>query len=88
MTGDGVDSRRALIDWVTNVCLPFFTILGFLLTSLKIPQWGLAANLVAQVFWFYSSYRAWKQANQIGIFITTIAITLILLGGLVNYWLL
>ena len=79
---------RVWIDRITNVCLPFFTILGFLLTSLKIPQWGLAANLVAQVFWFYSSYRAWKEANQIGILITTVVITLILLGGLVNYWLL
>jgi len=79
---------RPVFDKITNVCLPAFTICGFLLTSLKLPQWGLAANLAAEIFWVYSSYRAWKQANQIGVFISTIIITFILIGGLVNYWLL
>ncbi len=65
-----------------------FTGLGFLLTSLKFPQYGVIANLIAQFFWLYSSYRAWHEADQIGIFIATICITLILTGGVVNYWLL
>lgn len=81
-------ASRRLIDGITNVCLPLFTTLGFLLTALKLPQWGLAANLFAQIFWFYSAYRAWKEANQIGILVTTAVITLILIGGLANYWLL
>jgi len=80
-------SRQSAYDKISNICLPIFTTLGFLLTSLKLPQWGLAANLVSEIFWIYSSYRAWRDANQIGIFITTIVITLILLGGLANYWL-
>ena len=63
-----------------------FTALGFLLTSLKMPQYGLPANLIAQTFWLYSSYRAWHEADQIGIFIATIFITLILVVGVINYW--
>src|SRR5262249_2402392 len=32
--------------------------LGFLLTSLNLPHYGVIANLIGQVFWLYSSYRA------------------------------
>jgi hypothetical protein len=60
--------------------------LGFLLTSLKLPHYGVIANLVGQVFWVYSSYRAWREADQIGIFISTVIITLILIYGVTNYW--
>jgi hypothetical protein len=81
-------SQRAAFDAITNVCLPTFTILGFLLTALKLPQWGLASNLFSEIFWLYGSYRAWREANQIGIFINTIVIFVILVGGLANYWLL
>jgi len=65
-----------------------FTMLGFLLTSFKLPQYGLISNLISEIFWLYSAYKAWKQASQIGIFITTIFITLIIIGGIVNYWIL
>jgi hypothetical protein len=61
--------------------------LGFLLTSLKLPHYGVIANLIGQVFWLYSSYRAWREADQIGIFISTVLITLILIYGVTNYWL-
>lgn len=71
---------------LTQICLPLFTILGFLLTALKYPQYGLAVNLFAQIFWLYSSYKAWKEAGQIGIFITTLVILVILIGGVINYW--
>jgi hypothetical protein len=47
---------------------------------------GLIFNLIAQIFWLYSSYKAWENANQIGMFITTIIMTLIILGGVINYW--
>jgi len=60
--------------------------LGFLLTSLKLPHYGVIANLIGQVFWVYSSYRAWREADQIGIFISTVVITLILIYGVTNYW--
>ena len=69
-----------------QVCLVVCTGLGFLLTSLKLPHYGVIANLVGQVFWLYSSYRAWREADQIGIFISTVVITLILIYGVTNYW--
>jgi hypothetical protein len=75
------------VNALMQVGLVGFTGLGFLLTSLKLPQYGVIANLIAQIFWLYSSYKAWRRADQVGIFITTICITLILTGGVVNYWL-
>jgi hypothetical protein len=71
---------------VVQIGLVGFTGLGFLLTSLKQPQYGLIANLVSQMFWLYSSYRAWREADQVGIFITSICITFILAYGVANYW--
>ncbi len=76
------------LNSLMQIGLVGFTALGFLLTSLKLPQYGVAANLISQIFWLYSSYRAWRRADQIGIFIATICITFILIGGVVNYWLL
>ena len=63
-----------------------FTLLGVLLVSFKLPQYGLVFNLISEVFWLYSSYRAWREAEQFGMFVTTIVITIILLFGIVNYW--
>ena len=71
---------------IVQIGLILFTSLGFLLTSLKLPQYGLILSLIAQIFWMYSSYKAWKNANQIGMFINTIIITLIVLWGIINYW--
>lgn len=70
-----------------QIGLVAFTMLGFLLTALKLPEYGLIANLISEIFWLYSSYKAWKNANQIGIFINTILITMIVLFGVINYWL-
>lgn len=78
--------KRKLFNKATQVLLPVLTILGFLFTALKKPQLGLVFNLSAQVFWLYSSWQAWKKAKQIGIFITTLIITVILLYGVINYW--
>lgn len=78
------------VNWWLNafmqVGLVGMTAVGFLLTSLKFPEYGLVCNFIAQIFWFYSAYRAWKEANQIGLFINTSFITIILLVGIVNYW--
>lgn len=73
---------------LTQVCIVLFTILGFLLTSFKLPQWGLVVSLIAQPFWMYSSYKSWKNANQIGAFITTLIITAVVSWGVINYWVL
>lgn len=72
----------------TQVLLPALTILGFLLTSLKKPEYGLLFNLAAQVFWFYAAWFAWKRAGQIGILVTTVFITIAVLIGVINYWIL
>lgn len=76
------------INNIAQVSLVLFTLLGFLFTSLKMPQYGLIFNLISQVFWLYSAYKAWKKADQIGIFINTLLITAILIYGVINYWLL
>lgn len=71
---------------LAQVGLVVFTMSGFLLTSMKLPQYGLIFNLISQVFWIYSSYKAWKNANQIGMFVNTILITFVVLWGIINYW--
>lgn len=65
-----------------------FTTTGFLLMSLKLPQYGLIVSLVAQIFWIYSSYKAWKEAGQIGIFVNTLVLTGVFAYGVWNYWVL
>ncbi len=64
-----------------------FTVAGFLLTSLRLPDYGVIANLISQAFWLYSSYRAWREANQVGMFVCNILITFIVFYGVGNYWL-
>ena len=80
--------KEKIFNQVTQVSLPTFTILGFLFISLKKPEFGLVFNLIAQIFWLYSSWKAWRKAGQIGIFVTTIVLTCIVLYGIVNYWIL
>ncbi len=69
-----------------QVGLVGFTLLSFTLIALKLPQYGLVANLISEIFWFYSSYRAWKEANQIGLLINTTVISIIVVLGVINYW--
>lgn len=78
--------KSSIFDKVTQVLLPFFTILGFALTSLKQPGLGLIFNLIAEIFWLYSAWVSWKKANQIGILITTVILTIIIAYGVINYW--
>ena len=80
--------KHPLFNGIMQVGLVGFTLGGFLLTSLKMPEYGLILNLVAQIFWMYSAYRAWREANQIGIFVNTICITMIVMYGVINYWVL
>lgn len=78
--------KEAIFNKLTQILLPSLTVLGFLFTSLKRPDLGLIFNLIAQIFWFYSAWQAWKKANQIGILITSCIITVVLLYGIINYW--
>jgi uncharacterized membrane protein (UPF0136 family) len=81
-----MESRGERI-WNTTVqiCLPGFTILGYLLISLKLPQYGVISGFISEIFWAYASYRAWKE-GQWGIALTTFVATLIFVFGIANYW--
>ncbi len=76
-----------MANTLLQIGLIVFTVVGFLLTSLKLPDYGVIANLIGQVFWLYSSYVAWREANQVGMFVCSVLVTLILLYGIENYWL-
>jgi hypothetical protein len=78
--------KHFTFNTLVQFCLVFFTCLGFFLTSLKLPEYGLISNLIGQVFWIYSTYRAWKEAEQPGAFVNTIITTVIILAGIINYW--
>jgi hypothetical protein len=80
--------KHSALNMLMQIGLVGFTGFGFLLTSLKMPEYGLIVNLIAQIFWLYASYRAWKEANQIGIFLNTLMIIVILSYGVFNYWIL
>jgi hypothetical protein len=43
------------LNILMQIGLVAFTGLGFLLTSLKLPEYGVISNLVGQIFWIYSS---------------------------------
>lgn len=81
-------NKHLTFNNLVQVAVVFFTILGFLLIAFKLPQWGLISNLIAQPFWLYSSYKSWKNADQIGAFITTWIILTVILWGIINYWIL
>lgn len=77
---------RSRIDALSQYAIPTFTILGYFLTSMKHPEWGILINLLAQPFWLYSSYKAYKDAGQIGLMVTAVLLTITMIIGVVNYW--
>lgn len=78
--------KSSLLQLATQILLPAFTLIAQLLTSSGYPKYGLIFNMLAQPFWVYSSWKAYKEANQIGILVTTILFIIITAGGLINYW--
>jgi len=81
-----ISKKEKLFNNVAQFALPGLTIGAQIATSLKYPRFGLIINLMAQPFWLYSSWKAYKQAGQIGILITTIIFTIITAMGIINYW--
>lgn len=77
--------NKNTIDKLSQWLIPTFTLGGQLAIALKYPLIGLVINLLAQPFWIYSSWRGYKDAKQIGLFITTIIMTIIIIGGIINY---
>lgn len=76
-----------IFNSLTQIAIPILTISVQVAIAMKLPQWGLVINMIAQPFWIYSAWKAYKQAGQIGLLITTILVTLVIGFGLVNYWL-
>lgn len=77
---------KKVFNILSQFLLPTFTLGGQLALALKAPQLSLVLSLLAQPFWIYSAWQAFKQAGQIGILINTIAFTLITAFGIINYW--
>lgn len=76
---------KKIFDSAAQIVIPVFTISAFLALSLKHPFLSLVLNMIAQPFWIYSSWRAYKKADQIGLLINTLVITIIVGFGVVNY---
>jgi len=71
---------------ITQIALPILTIIAQIVISFKLPKFGLLISLVVQPFWIYSSWKAYKNAEQIGLFISTIIMTVAIFAGVINYW--
>ncbi len=80
--------NEKMFNSLTQFALPVLTLGGQLAVAIKYPQWGLTIALASQPFWLYSSWKAYKQAGQIGIFVNTVFFCLITLFGVINYWIL
>ncbi len=76
-----------LFNTIVQIAIPVLTISVQIAIAMKLPQWGLVINMIAQPFWIYSAWKAYKQAGQIGLLITTILVTIVIALGLINYWL-
>ena len=80
------NNKINLFNQITQIAIPVLTISVQIAFALKLPQWGLIINMIAQPFWIYSAWKSYKQAGQIGLFITTIIVTIIIGLGIINYW--
>jgi hypothetical protein len=80
--------KEKLFDLVTQFAIPILTLGSQIVLSLKYPQWTLLLNFLAQPFWLYSTWKSYKKVGQIGMFINTVAFTIITFAGLINYWIL
>jgi hypothetical protein len=81
-------SQNSTFNRIIQILLPFVAILGWLATSLKHPEYGLIFAFFAQLLWLHVTYRGWKQAQQVGGFVTTLFEIAIISFGIINYWLL
>lgn len=80
-------STNKRLDRASQFAIPLLTVGGYALTGLKQPEWGLIISLIAQPFWLYSSHKAYKEAGQGGLFATSIVMTIVIVLGIINYWL-
>jgi len=78
--------NNTLFNTVTQIAIPVLTVGTQIAIALKYPQWGLVVNLIAQPFWLYSAWKAYKKAGQIGLLITTVLVTVVIILGIINYF--
>lgn len=79
-------NKDDILNLITQFAVPGFTLSAQLAIAFKNPALGLILNMIAQPFWIYSGWKAYKNAGQIGLLINTIAFTLITAVGILNYW--
>jgi hypothetical protein len=68
--------------------MPGFTVCASLCTSFRHPDYGQLIGLVAQIFWGYTGWVAWRERGEKGILINTLIIGGVLCVGVTNYWIL
>lgn len=78
--------RQKILTILGQAILPTLTIVGQIMVSIKLPEWGLLVSLLAQPFWLYSTWISYKKAGQTGMFINAVIMTVIIAGGAINYW--
>lgn len=83
---DTKNRYKIMFNTFAQIALPSLTIGAQIATSLRYPQFGLIINMVAQPFWLYSTWKAYKKAGQIRTLISVIIFTLITAFGIINYW--
>jgi hypothetical protein len=80
--------RDKHLNAITQVAIPTLTVASYIITAMKHPEIGLIVNLCAEPFRFYSARKSYKEAGQYGLVLVTIVITIVLIGGIINYrWL-
>jgi hypothetical protein len=78
--------NKKTLNFVTQVAIPVFTISGQIAVAMKFPAWGLLLALISQPFWLYSTWKAYKNAGQIGVFVNTVIFSVVTIFGVLNYW--
>ena len=79
-------NNEKMFNIMTQVSLPVLTLGGQLAIAMKFPKYGLVLALASQPFWLYSSWKSYKQAGQVGIFVNTVAFSMLTIFGVLNYW--
>lgn len=79
-------NKEVIFSKITQFAIPILTISSQIAISFKNPKAGLAIGMAVQPFWLYASYKSYKNASQIGIFVTTIIMAVLITFGFINYW--
>ena len=81
-----MEKDKSLFNTITQVAIPVLTVGTQIAIALRYPQWGLVINLISQPFWIYSSWKAYKNAGQVGLLVTTLMVTIVIFLGIIIYF--